>query len=530
MAKIKLAFPFIIVVLLLIFTRFVNVTWGLPYPFHPDERNMANAAQNLSCPNLVDLKNCFNPRFFAYGQFPLYLGHALIGLMKFFNGNLGAAVSFEEAAIALRLISVFASIFTSFFGYRILQRVFFKDQKINPFIVLLFVFSPGLIQFAHFGTTESLLILFFTWLVYESLLYLNNLITPRHFTFIVSLVAGVAVATKVSSLIFLAIPLGAFIANLRKEAKKLFKFTTLFLLLFILFAAIFSPHNIISFNEAASTIRYESNVALGKVDVFYTRQFKDSIPVVFQFFKIFPYALGIPTLLFFLVGYFILPRNQNFNFLRYSFLIYFLPAAFVYAKWTRFMAPIFPLMILFSALTLYRLYSKKLLFYLTLFVLLIPGIAFLSIYTNQDVRYKASDWIYQKIPAKSYILSETANVVDLPVGTVGINYNYTPFDFYDLEDNPKLQDQLQNHLQDVNYILIPSRRLFMNANPKYYPELTNYYQKLFSGDLGFKKVVEFSSYPRIELFGKILLEFPDEQAEETFTVFDHPVIRVYKKQ
>ena len=65
-----------------------------------------------------------------------------------------------------------------------------------------------------------------------------------------------------------------------------------------------------------------------------------------------------------------------------------------------------------------------------------------------------------------------------------------------------------------------------------YPLLNEYYQRLFSRSgfaKGFEKVAEFSSYPKISLFGKTLLEFPDENAEETWTVFDHPVIRIYKK-
>jgi hypothetical protein len=52
---------------------------------------------------------------------------------------------------------------------------------------------------------------------------------------------------------------------------------------------------------------------------------------------------------------------------------------------------------------------------------------------------------------------------------------------------------------------------------------------LFDGKLGFKKVAEFSSYPTIKLFNRKIFEFKDEEAEETWTVFDHPVIRVYKK-
>jgi len=64
---------------------------------------------------------------------------------------------------------------------------------------------------------------------------------------------------------------------------------------------------------------------------------------------------------------------------------------------------------------------------------------------------------------------------------------------------------------------------------KQYPLLTQYYSDLFSGALGFKQVAEFNSYPKLSFFGKTLIEFPDEQAEETWTVFDHPVVRIYKR-
>lgn len=35
--------------LVLLSTRFVNLGWGLPYPMHPDERNMVDAITKLRC-------------------------------------------------------------------------------------------------------------------------------------------------------------------------------------------------------------------------------------------------------------------------------------------------------------------------------------------------------------------------------------------------------------------------------------------------------------------------------------------------
>jgi hypothetical protein len=305
--------------------------------------------------------------------------------------------------------------------------------------------------------------------------------------------------------------------------------------------------------------------------------------------KIFPYTLGWPALIFFLLGFFLLPYKLEFNLLRLAILAGFLPSAFFYAKWTRFMAPILPLMLVmavvflqFSIFNSQFLFKSKLLnfilrftFYVLSFIMILPGLAYLSIYQNPDVRFTASDWIYKNIRDKSYILFETANVVDIPiqipVSPAGRqksipntrdktqNYQMVSFNFYELDQNPILQLQLQEHLAKADYLFIPSRRIFANhycpENDKLqmtnkqinykiqifndknwcvylrkrYPLLNSYYEKLFSGELGFEKVAEFSSYPRVQLFGKTIFELPDETAEETWTVFDHPVIRIYKK-
>jgi hypothetical protein len=143
------------------------------------------------------------------------------------------------------------------------------------------------------------------------------------------------------------------------------------------------------------------------------------------------------------------------------------------------------------------------------------------------VRFQASSWIFKHIPDRSYILSETANVVDLPLENT--NFVVISFNYYDVDSEPSLQSELYYHIRQAQYIFVPSRRIFKN-NIKYYPLLDQYYHNLFSGKLGFRKVAEFTAYPKIELFGKKIFEFPDEDAEETWTVFDHPVIRIYARK
>jgi len=572
MRKIK-GILLIFLIAVLVYTRFVNISWGLPYPFHPDERNMANAIQGLNCKisnhevdqrslhgpeaNFVLLQGCFNPHFFAYGQFPLYLGYGGIELYHLVTNKIKNPITYEEATLVLRIISAVSSILTVLVLIEIVKLFIegFGKKIIDLISSTILILSPFFIQFSHFGTTESLLILLYCLIVYISLILLRNKIRNPQFIIYTSIICGLAVAIKISSLIFVGVPLIALLMNVKKKITKEFiSNLTILTILTILFSLIFSPQNLISFGEFISAINYESDVATGKNIVFYTRQFINSIPLIFQFVKIFPFALGWPVLILFMLGFFLLPLNKEFNLLRLSFLIYFLPSAFLFAKWTRFMTPILPVMLIFAMLFIMSLRTTErseaispfwrllrhfaprndAIVYILIFISILPGIAYLSIYQNLDVRFDASKWLYKDMKENSYILSETANEVDLPIlpshSTLKQpHYMTISFNFYDLDGDPILQNRLSQYLNFVDYIVIPSRRIFKNHPRETYPKINEYYEKLFSGRTGFKKTIEFTSYPKIALFGKTLIEFPDENAEETFTVFDHPVVRIYKK-
>ena len=640
---------FIILIALLFYTRFAGINWGLPYPMHPDERNMANAVQQLSCPplsslitNHYPLFTCLNPHFFAYGQFPLYVAYGGIQAYHFVTGLTGQP-TYEEAAIALRIISALSSIVLIFVLLKIIELIYPRKNATRYTFVasfLFLIFQPYAIQFAHFGTTESLLMLFYTLIIYFSLKLLTTRLPSlrsgisgqaSHYSlstiFYLALFSGLALGTKMSSLLFLGVPMitfaikavGGTIEGRPKSAHKvrpvrqfggehflgsinrdgicraifnLFTYLSICLLIFLLS----SPHNFLNWHDFISSMTYESRVGLGRFVAFYTRQFVNTPPVIFQMTKILPYALGWPTLIGGILGFLLLPsyvgkiiifhitrlkRTQKrsekvrpagfeaferflgsenrddirnsfgerkiltessalIDILRFSLLLSFLPPSFFFAKWTRFISPSFPLFSLFAILFFQQIFQKasnfkfQVLKYVVFFVTIIPGVAYLSIYFSPDVRFTASEWIYKNIPANSKILSETANAIDIPIlpphsSSQTKGYFLNSFNFYDLDSNPQLQKDLSKALNEADYVIVPSRRIFKNHPKNTYPLLAHYYDELFSGAAGFTQIAEFSSYPRITLFGKTLIEFPDENAEETWSVFDHPVIRIYKK-
>lgn len=542
MLKIKNIIPFAILLILLVFTRYVNISWGIPYMFHPDERNIIVSLGQLQCSNILNLSECLNPHFFAYGQFFLYLGY----LFK----SIAHITSFFDTALILRFLSATFSVFSVYVGFLIIknltQRYLKKYSKKTIEFGGLFVliFSPILIQIAHFGTTESILVFLYTSAIYTSLLYLDKKIDSNKWLIVSSLLVGVAIATKISSLIFLSVPVIALYLYKDKSIKQKLQYVLHILFLTIVFAILFSPHNLISYRSFLGSLNYESAVALGKIKVFYTTQFEMSTPMLFQIMKVFPYSLGAPVFLIFILGLLFLPKNKEFNFLKLSFLAYFIPSSFTYAKWTRFMAPVFVLMIIIAYIFLLERLLKrvkkrnyrKIFFWVFVFFMIVPGIIFTNLYFKTDTRTQASNWIIKNVENNSFILSETANVVDIPYGKRNNKkFNVESFDFYNIDSNDDLYKTLQKNIKEADYIIVPSRRIFANHTclmqkdpfsfskdrcsilEKKYPRINKYYKDLFSGKLGFKKVAEFKL-------------FNDEFAEETFSVFDHPVVRIYKRK
>lgn len=525
----KINRPLFLILLLATLVRLVGLTWALPYHPHPDEWNMAAAVTRLNWENKL------NPEFFAYGQFPLYLAYfsaKAYNLLPWIKIN---QINTQEAIFFLRLWSAVAGVGLVYLVY-LTSNCLRLSRQLSLVSALLAAFTPGLIQSSHFGTTESILSFCFLATVYFSIKILT---TPalKNFLF-ASLFLGIALGTKISAVIF-SVPLflAALIYTFRikgysKKLKILGK-TILTLTLTLTLAIVTSPYLVLNFKGSRGTLLYETQVAAGQSLVFYTRQFFDTVPVVFQAQKIFPYTLGWPIfimgmagLIFILIKAIKRPFFNLYLLVLVSFLAYFFSQAFLFCKWTRFMTPIFAFFPVFAGFTLSYLRNLSRLRYLIVGISLIPGLFFSSIYFLPDIRFTASEWIYQNIPSGSIVLSETANVVDIPITSpksLSLNsYHLSPvsFDFYHLDENPELFPKLINNLERANYIFVPSKRLFANnlRLPEKYPLAAKYHRLLFSGQLGFNEIIKFKTF---------LID--DERAEETWSVFDHPVIRIYQK-
>ncbi len=163
------------------------------------------------------------------------------------------------------------------------------------------------------------------------------------------------------------------------------------------------------------------------------------------------------------------------------------------------------------------------------------SLAFTTIYTRPVSRVTASRWMFANVPAGTTIANEHWDD-PLPLRVDGKD----PFggmyrglksssdgqmQWYG-EDTPEKREQAMRWLDEADYIVLSSNRLSKSIPrlPMRYPLTTKYYAWLFDGTLGFDLAQAVTSRP--QLFG---IEIADDDAEESFTVYDHPKVLIFEK-
>jgi hypothetical protein len=520
--------------------RFYKLNWGEGYFFHPDEYHIVRGVSELSFPDKM------NPHLFSYGSFTVY---TIYFLRLFLSKILNAPLSNLNPFLIGRVLSAFYSTVSIIVVY-LLSKELFKKKAYTFLAAILVALTPGLIQQAHFATPESSLTF---WILLTIFLWISWMKTKSWRYLALSAVTfGLATGIKIVALTLL--PLFLFTIFFDLYTLKAMRIKTLLqklltLAIFLVSFFIVFPYSILDYKNFISSMNYEGSVASGKLAVFYTRMFFETKPVLFQVQKILPYTIGPVLLLLGILGFgisiyailkqLVQRREKDYPWIvtTFSFVLLFFSNAFLFAKWARFIAPTFTFFSFFSLLAVQKLTSlfksesrNRVFNILSSFVLattFLYSLAVFSIYRRHDVRVAGNTWLNENIPSNSLVLTEAGNMLEIPLTG---NLKKVSFDFYNLDENPDLPAQLTYYLSKADYFIIQSRRIYLDHQkfPKKFPKTARFYYLLFSGNLGFEKIAEFTSFPRLEI-GSWKLEIDDEQSEETWSVFDHPVIRVYKK-
>jgi len=546
--------------------RFNNLNWDGKYFFHPDERNVVDAIQRLDYSGCIEsifhiqtLRRCeLNPDFFAYGTFPIYV-------TKFFSDQ-----DYDRTYVVIRTESAILSTLLIPLTFLITRQIINSPYKNKIALIATFfvAFSPGMIQFAHFGTFETFLTFEYILLAYALLKYLET--KWANWFYLAALVAGLSISTKVVSLALLPVLLIArlivFYYTNRKAVMPIWRrFYTLItdvslnaFLIVIVTVLITAPFMLLDFKAFKGSMDYEGPVANGSLLVFYTQQFIGTIPVLYQFTKVFPYILSPLLTLAFIPAFFTaiikqimitwkFKRKEANYFSELIILVIILAYSIfhlsLYVKWTRYMIPLIPFMIILicsglnSILIATRNHKRiksnlLVIIAIVLTMYLFASLDFSRRYFSVDTHITASEWVKDNISADKLILVEPMDVGAIPFNEAHSG-RVKELNVYDLDNNRQNDvDDFYKRIDSADYIIILSNRVYplrYRLSEKY-PLGYKFFQALNDGTLGFRQIAAFD---RVNGFidAKIDLEMTSQepQPDETFNVFDNPQIIIYQK-
>jgi hypothetical protein len=510
----------IAIFVLAFFLRFYNLDWDQGKMFHPDERNIAMAVNRLDFPR----QN--NPEFYAYNGFPIYLIEITSQTMATITNNDLWLTGWGEINLIGRAYSALFSSLAVIVFYLLAKKTLTK--KTTLLTTLVFATTVGFIQYAHYGVTESLLVLellLITWLSMK-------IIDKPKLKYLISLgiISGLSIGTKTSAISFLLIPflsLPMAYGVSRSLITKVATFTAIAGLVFF----ISSPNTLIYLSEFKQSMTYEGGVVRGDFLVPYTMQFIDTTPYLYHL-KSLMWQTSPLVVVFGLLGVIDLLIKPKKNLLLLPLavfsLAYFAYVGFWHTKFIRYLLPVIPFLILAMGKLLASVekHTKKftILAFMIAAISLGWALAHQSIYAQPQTRIQASEWIYQHLPENSVLLTEHWDD-RLPINLENQNksYQFQLLKLYEADNSLKIKT-LADQLARGDYLILSSRRL-SGSIPRNddYIYTQNYYQLLNSGQLGYQLIKEINVYPNF-----LGLNIKDDNAEETFRVYDHPRVRIYQ--
>jgi len=568
---------FLISILVLgFFFRIYGLNWDQGYHFHPDERMITMVTLKIRLPqnwqewqNVLTPQSSLNPKFFPYGSFPIYFLKFTGWLFSWFDSRWA---QYDLINILGRGLSVLADLGVIFLIYLLGRNIW--SEKIGILASSFYAFAVFPIQASHFYAVDSLLNFFVMVTLFRLIRFYERPILKN--ALLVGIFFGLSLATKVSATVLLAAIGTAFAADLflvllkkirrikptpkiRQQGKIFFflvlKFGIIIIFFSVLTFLIFEPYALIDFPTFWRQTKEQHAMTKDAYVFPYTLQYVGTTPYLYHLRNLILWGMGIPLgvvsvlsalrLVIFLIIEVPKPGKENQEakilILAIFFLAYFLVVGRFAVKFMRYFLPLYPLFCLFTAWNFrtFVVSGEKILSLIGKTVLALVLVAsffwalsFISIYSKPHTRVSATFWINQNIPQGKKLAVEHW---DDRVPIFG-NYQFLEMPMYESDQSPLKWQLVEKNLREADYLILASNRLYIPLQKladcqKYkicYPRTAKYYQDLFAGNFGFRKIAEFSSYPHLEL-GFFNLEFVDSSADESFTVYDHPKIIIFKK-
>ncbi len=547
---------------LALFLRLYGHSWDDGWYLQPDARNIIMVlTERIHGPSLSHLgallhpaHSPLNPRSvdavgqpqsFAYGSLPLYVTDFVAWLAGFVSGR--DLNSYDHVGQVGRYLTEFLDVGTVALAMIFSRRAFGRSTSLLAGVLL--AATVTMVQLAHFFTVDAW-VTFFSMALLLACMRLRTRATYR-WTALAGILFGLALSTKVS-VVELAIPIVVTVIatfwnrGWPQIVEPIVKHLALAASATVATFALLEPYALLQPKAFIDDANLQWRIVSGSFDVPFTRQFVGDIPVRYQLGNLIHWGLGpflgVAALAAF--GYTLWRwRSRGFvHVLLISWIVpYFALIATAQAQFLRYTEPIVPALVILTAAFLIELLPSRprvnlrsVSVAIGIAAVLIGTLgwaaAFESIYSHQNTRLAASEWIYDNIPKGSTISAEYWDDA-LPIPLAGQPY---PIPYYqrvtmDLYADRPNEDEftyIADSLQSTDYIILSSDRLAQSIPklPWRYPVDSEYYRLLENGQLGYQEVYASDVVP--EIFG---IKFNDRSADESFTVYDHPHVRIFKK-
>ncbi len=577
-----------IVVVIAAFLRFNGLNWDEGHHLHPDERFLSTVTNDLKWPD--NFQDYFNPDtstlspysnpnmgLYVYGMLPVYI-------VKWVAIHLDKN-NYDQITRIGRVMSGLFDIGAIFILFLIGKKLY--GRKIGLLAAGLLSFSVLNIQLSHFYTVDTfanlfiLATIYFLLCAYESGRWLDYALTGLMF--------GLGLASKLSVFTLVApiLVMAAFDfyrriqeGDIRSAIEyTLIRTVTISVVAIVIFRILqpiaFAGPGFWNWTlnpKWTEDIIEQQKITSGQTDLPWVQQWTGR-SIAFPLYNIILWGMGLPLGLAGFAGL----ALAAFELVRHRRMEHLIPVTYVgvtfvyhaitFIKFMRYFLPIYPFLILMAAYLISRLWESSLVpasqtevtpepepakrnfidtirrlvlsrgvaFVVIAVVVvgtLLYALAYASIYSRPNTRIAASRWMQQNIPAGSTLANEHWDDW-LPIGGVdGISSYGDSGLFKSVEmknyedDTPDKLNWMVDNLTQADYIIISSNRLYDSIPrlPMRYPLTIRYYDLLFSGKLGYERVKDITSYP--SLLG---IQIHDQSAEESFSVYDHPRVQIFKK-
>ena len=516
--------------------RISLINWDQGHHLHPDERMLIMVADRIR------FFSHLNPDFFNYGSLPIYILKGTATAIEAISPL--KVANYDGMLFAGRILSTLADTITIVIMYKIGMLVS-KNKRIGLWAAFSYMIAFFPIQNSHFFIVDTFLTVFITLQLYLLILYNKN---PRARTIgLLAIVSAAAVTTKVSAVIFMpVVAVGLLLPHFDLKSRvydlqSIFVHALLCAMCYVLCAFLFMPYAFIEHARFISDVKLQTTMNNDPFIFPYTLQYVGTLPYLYYLKNIVLWGWGPVLSIISLIGLIRLmgqPHKTTLLILAF-YAIYFVVLGKSAVKFMRYMLPLYPFFALLAGYGLCHIMNEKTrtICVVTIGITIAWTGMFLGLYANEHTRIEASKWIYDNIPAgRSLAVAHWDDRVPLDIpGINGSNiYQFIEFPLYE-KDTPEKWTLMEQKLAETDYIIIASNRLYTPLTKlvtcerlpedKCFPLTAQYYDDLFNERGGFTKVAEFSSPPRIGPF-----TIDDQSADESFTVYDHPKILIYKRR